>query len=112
MTGGHVGLVVVGVAIMLAGLGLVAVWRSARRTVRTAERTTREITRMTVGALRTVVAAVVIVAIQYTVLTAEVGLVWHWCVLAVPGLLAGAATARLLGATTDTRPMLVRGVRR
>jgi hypothetical protein len=55
----------------------------------------REITRMTSTVGYTVVAAVLIVAVQWLVMTMVEDWRWRLGVLAVPALLAGASVARL-----------------
>jgi hypothetical protein len=55
----------------------------------------REITRMTNTALYTVVATVVIVAVQWLVVTMVEDWRWRLGVLVVPALFAGASVARL-----------------
>ncbi|QWF80454.1 hypothetical protein [Amycolatopsis sp. CA-230715] len=83
----------------LALVGVLAVWRSGRKSAIKAQRGVREVTRMTANALRTLLTAAVIAGTQWAVI--------HWVdnpavtavALAVPALLAGAAVARLLAVT-------------
>jgi uncharacterized Tic20 family protein len=83
----------------LALIGVLAVWRSGRKSAKKAHKGVREVTRMTANALRTLVTAAVIVGVQALVIFKIGNGTATAVALIVPALLAGAAVARLLAVT-------------
>jgi hypothetical protein len=91
---------------VLAGVGVLALWRAGRKTTHTVTRRVREATRLSGIALETVTAAIGITALQWAGLRTGNPVVTT-AVLAVPALFAGHGVARLFFArnliTTTTR---------
>lgn len=90
----------------LAAIGVLATWRSGRKSALRARRGVREVTRMTGNAVRTLATAAVIVGAQWLVIRFWPNTTALLIVLIVPALFAGAAVARLLAVTeivTTTR---------
>jgi hypothetical protein len=92
------------VVVALAGLGILAAFRSGARSGHHLARHSQEVTRMSGNLLRALGTAAVIVAVQWAV-------VWFtsdaraWGVaLGIPGLFAGAAIARMFSVTEIIHP--------
>lgn len=84
---------------VLALIGLVSVWTAGARTGRKVERAVVEATHTGATGARSLVTGIVLVGIQWAVLTATTDpLVWA-AALGVPALLAGVTVGRLLGIT-------------
>jgi uncharacterized membrane protein YgdD (TMEM256/DUF423 family) len=87
------------VVVALAGLGVLAAFRSGARTGHRLARHSQEVTRMGSNLARALGIAVVIVSMQWSVvsLTSDAR---AWAVaLGIPGLFAGAAIARMFSVT-------------
>jgi hypothetical protein len=87
------------VVVALAGLGVLAAFRSGARTGHRLARHSQEVTRMGSNLARALGIAVVIVGMQWSVvsLTSDAR---AWAVaLGIPGLFAGAAIARMFSVT-------------
>jgi hypothetical protein len=108
----HVGLLLVGLAV-LAGLGVMAAFRSGARGAYKVARQTQEVTRMGGNLGRALGTTVVIVGIQWAVVTFTAD--WRaWGVaLGVPALFAGSVIARMFSVTEIVHHSTSgRGVRR
>ncbi|HEV7453578.1 MAG TPA: hypothetical protein VGO16_19825 [Pseudonocardiaceae bacterium] len=94
----HVGLLLIGLAV-LAGLGVIAAFRSGARGAYKVARQTQEVTRMGGNLGRALGTTVVIVGIQWAVVTFTSD--WRaWGVaLGVPALFAGSVIARMFSVT-------------
>lgn len=89
-------LVVGAVLVLLLMVGAASVFRAGRRSARAALGVTRDVTRFTASVFRTVVTTVVIVGVQWVVVTHATDLRVMVVTLAVPAVFAGASVARLL----------------
>src|SRR3954451_8814921 len=89
--------------VVLAGLGLLAVFTSGAKAGRNSERAVREVTRIGGNAVRMVVTAVVVVGVQWVALAATSDPVVWAVVLGLPALFAGTTVARLLAVTEVVR---------
>jgi hypothetical protein len=83
----------------LALVGLLAIWRSGRRSAVRAAGHAHEVTRMSGTFLRIAVIAAVIVGIQWAVVTHTDNPITVALVLGIPALLAGMTVARLMAVT-------------
>jgi hypothetical protein len=88
------------VAVGLALVGLLAIWRSGRNSAARAAGQVREVTRMGGTFLSTVLIAAVIGGIQWAVVAHTSDRTALLMVLGVPALLAGITVARLFAVTT------------
>jgi hypothetical protein len=89
--------------VVLAGLGLVFVFRSGAKAGRNSERAVREVTRIGGNAVRMLVTAAVVVGVQWAALVATPDPVVWAVVLGLPALFAGTTVARLLAVTEVIR---------
>jgi hypothetical protein len=107
----HVGLLLVALAV-LAGLGVITAFRSGARGAYKVARQTQEVTRMGGNLGRALGTTVVIVAIQWAVVTFTAD--WRaWGVaLGIPALFAGSVIARMFSVTEIVHSTSGRGVRR
>jgi Na+-driven multidrug efflux pump len=89
--------------VVLAGLGLLAVFSSGAKAGRKSERAVREVTRIGGNAARMLVTAAVIVGVQWAALFATGDPVVWAVVLGLPALFAGTTVARLFAVTEVIR---------
>jgi hypothetical protein len=87
------------VVVALAGLGVLAAFRSGARSAYKVARHTQEVTRMGCNLARALGTAVVIVGVQWAVVLFTTDPRAWGAVLGVPALFAGAAIARLFSVT-------------
>ena len=87
------------VVVALAGLGVLAAFRSGARGAYKVARHTQEVTRMGGNLARALGSAAVIVGVQWAVVTFTSGPLAWGVALGVPALFAGAAIARLFSVT-------------
>jgi hypothetical protein len=87
------------VLVALAGLGALAAFRSGARSAYKLSRRTQEVTRMGSNLARAVGTAVVIVGVQWAVVSVTTDPRAWGVALGVPALFAGAAIARLFSVT-------------
>jgi hypothetical protein len=87
------------VVVALAGLGVLAAFRSGARSAYKVARHTQEVTRMGGNLARALGTAVVIVGVQWAVVLFTTDPRAWGAVLGVPALFAGAAIARLFSVT-------------
>jgi hypothetical protein len=87
------------VVVALAGLGVLAAFRSGARSAYKVARHTQEVTRMGGNLARALGTAVVIVGVQWAVVLFTTDPRAWGVVLGVPALFAGAAIARLFSVT-------------
>ncbi|MGH3754271.1 MAG: hypothetical protein ACRDRP_16560 [Pseudonocardiaceae bacterium] len=87
------------VVVALAGLGVLAAFRSGARSAYRVARHTQEVTRMGANLARALGTTAVIVAIQWAVVSLTSDLRAWGVALGVPALFAGAAIARLFSVT-------------
>jgi hypothetical protein len=100
------------VVMALAGLGVLAAFRSGARSAYRVARHTQEVTRMGGNLGRALGATTVIVGIQWLVVSCTTD-PRAWCVaLGVPALFAGAAVARMFSVTEVLRTTDHKGGRR
>lgn len=91
--------VVLAVLGVLAGVGVVAAFRSGARSAYRVTRHTQQVTRMGGNLARALGSAVVIVGVQWAVVSVTAD-PWAWgVVLGVPALFAGSAIARMFSVT-------------
>ncbi|MGH3898805.1 MAG: hypothetical protein ACRDTA_11250 [Pseudonocardiaceae bacterium] len=98
MNGANAQVVLVVLAV-LAGLGVIAAFRSGARSAYRISRQTQQVTRMGGNLVRALGVSVVIVGVQWAVVSYTTD-PWAWGVaLGVPALFAGSAIARLFTIT-------------
>jgi hypothetical protein len=107
----HGDAVLVGLAV-LAGLGVLAAFRSGARSAYRVARQTQEVTRMGGNLVRALGTTVVIVAMQWAVVSFTSDPRAWGVALGVPGLFAGAAIARMFSVTEIVHGPTYRGSRR
>jgi hypothetical protein len=100
------------VLVMLAGLGALVAFRSGARSAYRVARHTQEVTRMGGNLGRALGSAVVIVAIQWSVISLTPDPRAWGVALGVPALFAGAAVARMFSVTEILHTTSHRGGRR
>ena len=100
------------VVLALAGLGILAAFRSGARNGHRLARRSQEVTRMGGNLVRALGAAVVIVAVQWAVVLFTTDARAWGVVLGIPGLFAGAAIARMFSVTEIIHPPTHRRDRR
>lgn len=100
------------VVVALAGLGLLAAFRSGARGAYRMAQHSQEVTRMSGNLGRALGATVVIVAIQWAVLSLSTDPRAWGVALGVPALFAGAAVARMFSVTEILHSSGHRGGRR
>ena len=98
MTSSHIDPLLV-VLVMLAGLGALVAFRSGARSAYKVARHTQQITRMSGNLSRALGTAVVIVGVQWAVVSFTTDPRAWGVVLGVPALFAGAAIARMFSVT-------------
>jgi hypothetical protein len=103
---------VLAVAVALAGLGVLAAFRSGARSAYRVARHSQEVTRMGGNLGRALGTTVVIVAIQWAVVSLTTDPRAWGVVLGVPALFAGAAVARMFSVTEVLRTTDHKGGRR
>ncbi len=102
----------VGLAV-LAGLGVIAAFRSGARSAYRVARHTQQVTRMGGNLVRALGTAAVIVGMQWAVVSLTTDPRIWGVALGVPALFAGSAIARLFSVTEMLHdPTYTRGVRR
>ena len=98
------GTVVLVVVVALAGLGVLAAFRSGARSGHRLARHTQEVTRMSGTLTRALGTAAVIVAMQWAVVSLTADPRAWGMALGLPALFAGAAIARLFSVTEIIHP--------
>ena len=98
------GTVVLVVVVALAGLGVLAAFRSGARSGHRLARHTQEVTRMSGTLTRALGTAAVIVAMQWAVVSLTADPRAWGVALGLPALFAGAAIARLFSITEIIHP--------
>lgn len=98
--------------VVLAGLGALVTFRSGARSAYRVARHTQEVTRMGGNLGRALGSAVVIVAIQWSVISLTTDSRAWGVALGVPALFAGAAIARMFSITEILHTTRRRGGRR
>lgn len=112
MSSTHAGVVLVGLA-MLAGLGVIAAFRSGARSAYRVTRQTQHVTRMGGNLVRALGTAAVIVGMQWSVVSLTLDPRAWGVALGVPALFAGSVIARLFSVIELLHdPTHHRGVRR
>jgi hypothetical protein len=92
------------VVLALAGLGILAAFRSGARSGHRLARHSQEVTQMGGNLLRALGTAAVIVAVQWAVVWFTSDARAWGVVLGIPGLFAGAAIARMFSVTEIIHP--------
>jgi len=83
----------------LALIGVLAAWRSGRKSAHKAQKGVREVTRMTGNTLRLLMSTAIISGVQWFVILKIGNTTATWIALIVPALLAAATIVRLMAIT-------------